>query len=449
MTDDPYRELFYSSPVPIYIFDDKTFDFYAVNEAAIHQYGYTEEEFLSKKASDIRPPDEIDSFYNANTDVPEKYTDFGRWRHIKKNGEIFYVHIYTHTTQFEGKKVRLVLAVDIDATVKTELELKRKNQQITSILESITDGFYALNSNWEVTYFNKVAEQVLGCTREEIIGKNLWDFFPDSRNSRFYTEYQRAMSEKVSIQFEELYAPLNVWGSMHVYPTQDGIVVYFVDVTEQKKTQEKIARDEENLRAIINNTSDLIWSIDQHYNFISANNAFWQRLELKTGQSDSKPISGDFVRETLNEFESYYRRSFAGETFKIVRSDTIGGQAVFEEINFNPITDNKTGQVVGVSCFARDTTKQVLYTQMIEKQNEQLKQIAWIQSHELRAPVANILGLVPLLNKENLADPLNLEVVSFIEQETIRMDEIVRKITEQTITVKGIENDFNSDNPGG
>ncbi len=443
MTEGTYKQLFHNSPVPMYVFDDSTFDFYAVNEAAIQQYGYTEAEFLRMKAIDIRPPDEIASFQNANMDVPERYIDFGRWRHIKKNGEVFYVHIYGHTTEFEGKKVRVVLAIDIDRTVRTESEVKTKTRQISSILESITDGFYALNRNWEVTYFNKTAERVLGCTREEIIGKNFWEFFADSREGRFYTEYERVMNEGVSVHFEEFYAPLKVWGSMHVYPAEEGIVVYFVDVTEQKKIQEQIARDEENLRAIINNTSDLIWSIGLNYDFISANDAFWDRLELKTGRRTSKLTGGDFDQETQDEWGVYYKRSFSGEAFKIIRDDNIEGRVIFEEISFNPILD-KNRQVVGVSCFARDITKQYLYTQMIEKQNEQLKQIAWIQSHELRAPVANILGLVPLFNKANITDPINLELLSLIEDATTRIDEIVRRITEQTVTVKDIETDSQS-----
>jgi PAS domain S-box-containing protein len=428
MTEGTYKQLFYNSPVPMYVFDDKTFEFYAVNEAAVQQYGYSEAEFLRMKATDIRPSDEVASFQSANRDVPERYIDFGRWRHKKKNGEIFYVHVYGHTTEFEGKKVRVVLAVNIDNTVRTESE-------IYNILESITDGFYALNRNWEVTYFNKTAEQVLGCTREEIIGKNLWEFFPDSMRGKFYTEYERVMNEGVSVHFEECYAPLEVWGSMHVYPTKDGIAVYFVDITEQKKIQEKIFRDEENLRAIINNTSDLIWSIGQNYDFISANNAFWTRLELKTGRTASKLIIEDFEKETLDEWGEHYKRSFSGEAFKIIREDNIWGRVIFEEISFNPILD-KNRQVVGVSCFARDITNQHLYTQMIEKQNEQLKEIAWIQSHELRAPVANILGLVPLFNRIDIADPVNLELLSFIEEAARRMDEIVRRITEQTTTVK-------------
>lgn len=434
MTEDTYKQLFHNSPVPMYVFDDMSFNFYTVNAAAKQQYGYTEDEFLGMKATDIRPPDDITSFYKANRDVPERYIDFGRWRHKRKNGSVFFVQIYGHTTEFEGKKVRVVSAIDIDKTVRTELEVEKKNQQISSILESITDGFYALNKNWEVTYFNKTAERVLGCTREEIIGKNLWEFFPDSSNRRFQEEFERAMNGGVTVHFEERYAPLDVWGSMHVYPTEDGLAVYFVDVTEQMKIQEKILRDDENLRAIINNTSDLIWSIDKDYNFISANDAFWERLEQKTSRRASKLTSADFDKKTKDEWKAYYRRSFAGEAFKIIRTDKLGEKVIYEEISFNPIRA-KNNEVAGVSCFAHDITQQYLYTQKIEKQNEQLKEISWIQSHELRLPVANILGLVQIFNKKHMADPGNLEILSLIEVSTIKMDEIVRRICDQTVIV--------------
>ncbi len=241
------------------------------------------------------------------------------------------------------------------------------------------------------------------------------------------------MNGGVSVHFEEFYAPLGVWGSLHVYPTRDGIAVYFVDITEQKKIQEKIVQDEENLRAIINNTSDLIWSIGLDYNFISANAAFWERLELKMGRKGSEFNDGDFETSARDEWGEYYKRAFAGEAFKVIREENIEERLVFEEVSFNPILD-KDRQVVGVSSFARDITKQHLYTQMIEKQNEQLRKIAWIQSHELRVPVANILGLIPLFNRTNFADPVNLELLSLMEDAAVKMDGIVRRITEETVT---------------
>src|ERR1700744_4945511 len=236
-TRDDYRRLFEEVPVPMFIFDSRDFRLLAVNTAATVQYGYSAEEFLQLKITDIRPPEEVPAFLAAVGNIPDRYADAGRWLHQKKNGENFYVRVFSHHIVFEGVPAKQTLVVDIDQKVRTERELAEKTAELENILDSITDGFYALNSNWEVTFINKAAELALACTRQEIIGKNLWDFFPRSREGSFYAEYQRAMTEKVSVHFEELYAPLGVWGSMNVYPTRDGIAVYFVDITEQKKTK--------------------------------------------------------------------------------------------------------------------------------------------------------------------------------------------------------------------
>ena len=119
LTDpETYKRLFYESPGAMYIYEYKTYDFLAVNRTALSQYGYNEKEFLSMKATQIRPDEEILAFDNANIDVPDDYFDFGQWRHLRKNGEIFFVQIYARTINFEGRKARIVFAVDVDNKVK-------------------------------------------------------------------------------------------------------------------------------------------------------------------------------------------------------------------------------------------------------------------------------------------------------------------------------------------
>jgi PAS domain S-box-containing protein len=423
--------LFDESPLPVYIFDDLTFEFLKVNEAALRQYGYNREEFLSMNAKKIRPPEEISAFTSANLDVPETYFDFGSWKHIRKSGEIFFAHIYAHTIDFKGKAARFVLAVDIDQKVKAEVTVSEKNAEIINILESITDGFYAVNKNWEVTYFNKTAEQVLACKREEVLGKNLWEFFPGSREGEFYKEYLHAMTEKVSVHFEEQYAPLGVWGAMNVYPTEDGIAVYFVDITKQKKIQEQIFYDQQNLRAIINNTRDMIWSADLKFEIISANQAFWDRLEAITGKRSEKFLKSDYDEELVAQWQQYYERAFTGEAYKIILEQKYEGKDRVEEVSFNPIRDINN-RVNGVSCFSRDITVEYLHMRTIERQNGQLREIAWIQSHEVRSPLANIMGLVPLFNHQNTADPVNSHILTMIAESSVRLDTIIRKINDQT-----------------
>ncbi|HMI02274.1 MAG TPA: PAS domain S-box protein [Pedobacter sp.] len=427
-----YGRLFNESPAPMYIYDDRTYDFLAVNDAALHQYGYSRKEFLSMNATQIRPSHEIESFTKANLNVPDSYFDFGIWQHTRKNGDIFYVHIYAHRTKFNGRDARSVLAVDVEQKVRTEMALSEKSAEIIDILESITDGFYALNKNWEVTYFNKTAEKVLGCKREEVIGKNLWDFFPHSREGKFFSEYERAMTEKVSVHFEEEYAPLGVWGSMNVYPTKDGIAVYFVDITEQKKIQQKISNDERSLRAIINNTTDIIWSVDRQNNIISANDAFRKRIAWITGKTDGTVNESDFDKDLFLRWQQYFERAFKGEAYKIILEDEYEGKEIFEEISFNPIRDIND-EIIGISCFSRDITTQHLYLRRIEKQNAKFKEIAWSQSHEVRAPLSNIMGLTALFNFEDTSDPGNAKIMRLISNASQQLDDIIKKISAKAL----------------
>src|ERR1700761_2302227 len=387
-----YNRLFDELPIPMYIYDRLTFRFLAVNDAAVEQYGYSREEFLDLKVTDIRPPEEIPAFLKFHETIPENRLDAGRWLHRNKEGRTFEVQVFTHNTRFEGRAARQALVFNLDEKKRAETIMKEKSAELENMLDSITDGFYALNKNWEVTFINKAAEQALSCTREEVMGKNLWDFFPRSREGRFYAEYERAMTERVSVHFEELYAPLGVWGSMNVYPTKDGIAVYFVDITEQKKIQEKIYNDGQNLRAIINNTRDLIWSVDRQSHIITGNQAFWDRVKELTGKDEAEVTNADFEQERVKLFFESYERAFSGEAFSIVRQREAGGRQVYEEVNFNPIRDLHN-EVIGVNCFLRDITERQEHLQKIEAQNKRLRDIAWIQSHLVRAPVASILGL--------------------------------------------------------
>jgi len=425
---EDYKRLFDGIPTPMYIYDSQTFRFLAVNDAAIEQYGYTREEFLQMKLLDIRPPEEIPALLKFHENLPEGHFNAGRWLHRNRSGQQFYVSVYTHHTIFEGKGARQVLIVNIDEKMRAEQILSEKSAELENMLDSITDGFYALNSRWEVTFINKAAEQALSCTREEVIGKNLWDFFPRSREGRFYAEYERAMTERVSVHFEELYAPLGVWGSLNVYPTKDGIAVYFVDITEQKKIQEKIYMDGQNLRAIINNTRDLIWSVDREFKIITGNQAFWERVKQITGKNVDEVTNADFEQERVNFYYESFERAFAGEVFSIVRQRESGGQQIYEELNFNPIRDQHN-EVIGVNCFLRDITESQEYLHKIEDQNKRLREIAWIQSHRVRAPLASILGLVQLCR---LDDSPNAEIIPMLKRSAEDLDKVILDITSLT-----------------
>lgn len=430
MSND-YRRLFEYNPVAMYIYDRQTLEMLMVNSAAVRQYGYRYDEFLKLSVTEIRPPEEIEAFQEANRRVHDMYTDFGRWKHRRSDGSVFYAHLYAHRTIFGGRDAVMVLAVDIDERVNAEQALEKKNREIERILESVTDGFYAVNENWEITYFNKAAEKILGYQREEILGKSLWHCFPEAKGLSFYTEFHKAMEKGVSVHLEEYYQPLDIWVAVSAYPAGKGLVVYFVDITEQKRILEKLYHEQENLKAIINNTTDVIWSIDRDLKIISANDAFWKYVERITGIPASLVQKEDFDTARFTQWSELFKRSFEGEAFQTIWHEQLDGDDFYQEVSFNPIKDID-GNIVGASCFSRDITQQRKYLHMIEKQNENLSEIARIQSHEVRSPVATILGLAELIDAENPGDEQNAEVLEKIKEAARELDNVIKKITGYT-----------------
>lgn len=423
-----YRRLFEESPTPTFVYARAGYRFLAVNGSALAQYGYTREEFLSLTALDIRPKSEIPAFLSSNSSLPDNYQSAGTFLHCTRRGEPFWVQIYTRCTNFMNEDAVLVLAINIDEKVRVERALAEKTRETESILESITDGFFTLDSQWRFLYVNAETERLTGMSRDKMLGRNAWDLFPAGKESRFYTEYSKVIKEKVSVHFQELFPDLSMWVQVNAYPSGDGLSVYFRDITDERKKEEQLFNDRQNLVAIINNTRDIIWSVDKDNHIISANTPFWERVGKIVGKPVSEISESDYSSESYAEWLPYFQTAMQGETYTIIREEEMDGQKVFEEVSFNPIYD-RDGAVSGVSCFLRDVTEQRKYLQKIEQQNMQLKEIAWMQSHRIRRHTANILGLASLLDLDEAVQGENPQIIRKLQLSAMQLDDILHEIS--------------------
>jgi PAS domain S-box-containing protein len=118
------------------------------------------------------------------------------------------------------------------------------------VLESITDGFFALHEDWTFIYVNNAFERLLGRERAGLIGNNIWREFPEMRHMKFYAEYCKAMKEKVTVHFDEYFYPREMYVSVSAYPQENGITVYFQDITHRKEYDFKILRQNQIFREI-------------------------------------------------------------------------------------------------------------------------------------------------------------------------------------------------------
>ncbi len=131
--------------------------------------------------------------------------------------------------------------------------LRVAQAQTTTILESITDAFFALDREWRFTYVNTQAERLLFRVRAALLGRNVWAEFPAAVGSAFEREYRRAAEEQVAAVFEEFYPPLSAWFEVRAFPSPEGLSVFFHDITEQvgrRQRERFLAALAERARAI-------------------------------------------------------------------------------------------------------------------------------------------------------------------------------------------------------
>jgi len=136
-------------------------------------------------------------------------------------------------------------AIMISERLRAEEELQKSHREISTLFESITDAFFALDREWHITFLNSEAEKALGWKRSAVIGRNIREAFPETINSAFYTHYHKAMNERIRVDFEEFYRPSGAWFAVRAYPSESGLSVYLQDITECKQIEAKIKESEE------------------------------------------------------------------------------------------------------------------------------------------------------------------------------------------------------------
>jgi diguanylate cyclase (GGDEF)-like protein/PAS domain S-box-containing protein len=226
-------------------------ELFDVNPGICRMLGFGREELLGKNFADFTHPEDLafDLQHYHRMIAGEIHSFAMEKRYCHKNGSFIWVALTVCLVCNDDGQPLFSIGISQDISERKRGEAERQaaeqalqisHQRINNILESITDAFFALDQNWQFIYLNQRAEQFLQRSRHQTLGQNLWYEFPEVLGTQISKQLRRAMVERVSLTFEEYMTHADSWCEFHVYPTQEGLAVYFQDVTSRKRAYEQV-----------------------------------------------------------------------------------------------------------------------------------------------------------------------------------------------------------------
>lgn len=249
-------------------------------------------------------------------------------RNIKKFGKGSRIHGHT-----KMKKYKLPISNQIDSIERWNIgsahirdltrqkdfleNLARSKQQLSDILENITDAYFILNDQWRFSYISHKAEHLLKQNREQLDSKIFWDVFPETIESNFYHYFKKANEHMTAVHFEEFLPNVNRWVEVYAYPSPEGLAVYLRDISERKLLETSLDSERELLLVTLRSIGDGVIATDKKGKVILINKtterlsgwtqqeAFGQPLEkvfYVINDKTSEPYQ-DLVENTINNNE--------------------------------------------------------------------------------------------------------------------------------------------------
>lgn len=273
--------------------------------------------------------------------------------------------------------------------------LNLSNQSL-QILDTIREAFFSLDEHWNFVYLNKQAEKLLDRKRSQLIGKNIWTEYPEAKKDVFYKKYQEAIKTQQNIAFETYYKPLKSWFSINACPIENGLTVYFSNITDRKHIEKSLKDSENKYQNLFENLQQGIVYRDANTLEITFAN---KAAELILGTSASamvgKKLGGKYWKSIKENGEVYpeaeYPHRLAINQKKIIRDIVIGvynyqkNSYVWVKVTAVPVYNNSDTEPYQVYSIFEDITEQKnikrelqLSEQYFKTMADTMPQLIWI-----------------------------------------------------------------------
>jgi PAS domain S-box-containing protein len=312
-----------------------------------------------------------------------------------------------------------------DTTAQRSAERREREQadRLREVLEATSDAVATIDREWRYSYLNSRAKQMLLDPHGRLLGKVIWQEFPDAAKTPAWDAYHRSMDERLPAQAEIYYGdPLNIWLSLHSWPTADGIVVFFRDATQQKThaaalraEQEETERRSEELKSIYATAPVGLALLDPvEFRLLNLNDHEAAILGFPKAEILGRPLHEIALIPGLVDI---YRFVAQGNVVKerLVEGEIISrpGERRAWNVNYSPIY-NEDGTVRAISTAAIEITNQKKAEAALIR-SEKLAAVGRLASsisHEINNPLEAITNLLYLIAMD---DDLPADLRSYVQ----------------------------------
>ncbi|HEY2150336.1 MAG TPA: PAS domain S-box protein [Vicinamibacterales bacterium] len=386
------------------------------------------------QAMDSYLPEDRPGLRAAITACAEQGTPFDLELRLKTPDRLIWVRVIgeavrDHTgtiTQLEGA------IQDITARRTAEEEARRLAHVVSDTLEHIADGFVMIDRQWRFTFMNREAERQTARARDSLLGRNLWEAYPEMLGTVFETSYRKAMDENATVEFEAWFEPLQSWFSIRVYPAPQGLAIYFYNITGQREARDQARISEERFRLLARATNDAIWDIDLVTNRTWRNEGFETLFGQKTDGDEAADlwltrIHPDDRQRVAEGFERALRdgaESWSDE-YRYLRQDATVAHVFDRGYIIRDQAQKPVRMIGGISDL---TERKKLEAQFLRAQRmESIGTLVGGIAHDLNNILSPILMSVGLLRDGETA-PDRISLLETIETSGRRGSDMVRQV---------------------
>ncbi|MEP6614755.1 MAG: PAS domain S-box protein [Mucilaginibacter sp.] len=447
--------------------------------AAFRQFlAYTEDELKGRKANDFSHPADIKRQHDLFKNLPVENKITGHESRIKAKNGLYY---NVKWSIFLNTDDNLVYATGVNLTGSIN---SAGNEEVTDsihhIIQSFNEGFFIIDSNWRVTSFNPAFQAITNLRSEQLTDINFRQITSLGLTDTILAEFETAFNSNISSQLQYFNLQLKRWLRVNIYPYNGEIAVFIRDITAIK-TQRLILALEKNvlelnasslytlsqtvtqlLKGIEEIYPDMICSVlevdeaqEKLYHLAaprlpaeycmaidgaaigpkagSCGTAAYHRSQVIVSNIETDPLWADYKQLALPH---QLRACWSTPIISSNSAQVLATFAIYYTQKRQPIPE-ELHMIERTANILRVLIENKRNQDHVKDQNKRLQEIASISSHDIRRPVATILGLVNLFDRNTPDNPMNKEIINHIDATAKELDEVIHTIVEKTIYLKG------------